>query len=390
MAWPFRHNWSSSYRVTYSFFTDVLTSRSGYEQRIAERVEPRRLIDTTLLADENTARAFDRFLWKTQADSFTHVDPVTGQSSLVRLADTVAVEHPASGVAVSTVTLAVDPGTDTYADPVLDAGVSYQGRYVFPFKANWRGGGAPDSLTLPRQTVDYGRGRISVTRPVPFAARTSTFSLLHGTHDEATTLVDFHRAMRGRQGEFWLPSVLDDLVVLDVVGTTLVIDGADAADMYAADAVNSAVRLEMRSGSVYYRRVQTAQPSGGTTLLSLNADIPEPVNADTLRFCGWMRVGRFASDDLTIEWRTDQVAESQVQAVTLPYVAAENALGLDPLIDYFGWNFFLLFGDPLDYIVNVEAPLVDDVMNRSELAFQFGDPLAYAVNRSAPKVEEYP
>lgn len=360
MAWPFRHNWSSSYRVTYSFFTDVLVSRSGYEQRIAERIEPRRVIETSVLADGDTVRALERYLWTTQSNAFTHVDPVTGQSSLVRVADTQTIDHPAGGVSVAAFALAVEPGTDTYAEPALNAEDSYQGRYLFPFAVNWQEG-VPDSLFTPRQTVDYGRGRISVTRPIPFATRTSTLTLLRASRAEATALVEFHRGMHGRQGEFWFTSVLDDFEVLDVSGTTLTVRGADVAAMYMADAVNAGVRLTMRSGAVHYRQVVDAQVSGGLTLLSLAMAVPELVNTATVRECSWMRVGRFASDDLTIEWRTNTVAQAQVQVQTLPYVAPENTLNFDEgtqwLIDYYGGAFVnRYFFDALFRVLNVLEP----------------------------------
>jgi len=389
MAWPFRHNWSSTYRVTYSFLTDILASRSGFEQRIAERVEPRRSIETTLLADEDTARAVDRFVWATGPATFDHVDPVAAAVSTVRLADTQTLEHPNGRVVVSAVTLAVEPGTDTYDEPTPDVALSYEGRYVFPFRVDWREG-APDTLALTRTTLNYGRGRIAVTRPIAFASRTSTFNLLRASVDEAIALVDFHRYMRGRQGDFWCPSVLDDLVVTggesvsfaltteDGIPLTtedgLTIDvqeaGVPSAYLYVrgqgalVDEVNVAVRLEMRSGTVYYRRIVESTDIGNNqVLLTLSALVPEIVDQQTVRRCSWMRVGRFASDDLTIEWVTDAVARSQVQVVTLPYSEPETTFSDDPLtlylLDEVGADNFLRYADLKDYIVNTQIPRLD-------------------------------
>lgn len=389
MAWPFRHNWSSPYLVTYSYLTSIITSDQGYEQRIAERDEPRRTITTSVLVDEDGARSLDRFIWSTQADAFAHVSPVTGQSSSVRLPQDMPVDHPNGTVAVATVALSVEPGTDTYDDPLLDAGSSYAGRYVFPYTVNWREG-VPNTFSLPRQTIDYGGGRIAVAQPIPFAARSGTFNLVFT--DNAVPLIDFFRSMRGRQGEFWLPSTLDDFrVTSTTTSDRLRVAGSDAYDMWRRDSVNAGIVLQMVHGSRYYRRVVDASLVGADSVLVFDREVPDIVSPTAVRRAAWLRVARFASDDLTIEWRTSTTAISQVQAVTLPYAASETVTGLDDLIDYFGYGFFAgLFGDLLDYIVNVEAPLIDDVMNRSELAFQFGPPLAYVVNVSAPKNEEYP
>lgn len=363
MRWPFKHNWLASYQVTYSYLTNIVTSYSGKEQRIAKRGEPRRSVQTRVTLDSDDARTFDRFLWVAGADPFDFDDPVRPRTSSVRLQDSVTVDHATSGVSSADITLAVEPGTDTYGEPDVDYGNSYQGRLVFPFSINWKSG-VPDALSFPRRTIDFDSGRIAVDRPVAFNTRATTVSLLRAGLDEVSRLLDFFGLMRGRQGEFYAVSVLDDFrVVAETVSTTVQVAGL-VADMF--DSVNCGIVIELKNGLRFYRLVTTAAESGGTTLLSVDQPFNDSVSPATVRRCAWMRVARFASDDLTIEWITSTVAQSQVQVQTLEYALSETAFAFDDLTEYlvdvYGWGNFLLGADPMDYAVNVQIPgLRDDV-----------------------------
>jgi hypothetical protein len=64
--WPFAPNWRDSYRTTYEFKTDIFTSRSGKEQRRAQRTTPRRGIQFTVTRAQSELRSLDRFLFKMQ------------------------------------------------------------------------------------------------------------------------------------------------------------------------------------------------------------------------------------------------------------------------------------------------------------------------------------
>lgn len=353
-AWLFPHQWASTYQVTLSFKTDVLTSQSGYEQRIAQRGEPRRTITTEVLRDDLAAQALDRFVWRVGPDVFQHTDPTSGYVSQVRFGDQQTISHVSTRVASATISLSVEPGTDniTYDEP--NAYASFASRYVFPFAIN-RSGSRDDTLALPRRTADFGRGRISVTRPVAFATRSLSMLLLRVGRDETDALSAFFAAMRGRQGEFWGQSHLDDLTVLETVSNTVTVAGADVAD--TVDVVNVGLAFTTWQGDVFYRRVTGAAVSGNTTLLQLDNDVP--VRRANIERCAWLRLCRFASDDLTIEWTTAMVAQSQVQFQTVPYEEPETAVldeGTAWLLDYHGGTFAetVIVGPLLDVLNRIE------------------------------------
>jgi len=352
--WPFKHNWNASYVVTYSFKTEVLTSRSGREQRRALRFESRRTIQTTLLSAPGLQRQADAWLWGQQAEPFDHVDPVSGALSRVRLPAELTLTHRTARVAESTITLDVDPGSDTLAAALPDARFVYQGRYVLPFAPDW-GPGIPDTLSFPRQAVDFDSGRIAVTRPIAFGSRSTAIALLSVGAAELAPVVDFFRWARGRQRDFLAPSPADQLDIIETVSSTIIVDG-DVTGM-VSDGVNSVVKIAVTGGTVFYREVLEAELSGGVTFIRLVQDIPDVVNRDTVRSAHWVRVARFASDDLSIEWKSSTVATPQMQFVSLPPSDPENGPDYDAdtaaLIDYFG---SFAFTDPLQVIVNQLTP----------------------------------
>lgn len=60
--WPFAVNWSEGFHVTYEFWTEIIESRSGREQRICSRAVPRKTFEFQSLVKFATRRRFDGFV----------------------------------------------------------------------------------------------------------------------------------------------------------------------------------------------------------------------------------------------------------------------------------------------------------------------------------------
>jgi concanavalin A-like lectin/glucanase superfamily protein len=64
---PFRHNWTSEIRETYSWLTEVLPAEQDYEQRVSLRSRPRRSLEYDVFAyDQNLRRRLQAFLFQNQ------------------------------------------------------------------------------------------------------------------------------------------------------------------------------------------------------------------------------------------------------------------------------------------------------------------------------------
>lgn len=71
-AWVFEPNWGGdSYKVSYSFKTEFITSRSGKDQRIALRTSPRKSVAYQTLLNGDQFRQYKDVMWYWQDKNFT-------------------------------------------------------------------------------------------------------------------------------------------------------------------------------------------------------------------------------------------------------------------------------------------------------------------------------
>ena len=69
--WPFLPNWDSKFAQTFEYKTEILTSRAGREQRIAQRTTPRTTIEFSCVATGDDRKLLGRIL-----DRYQHVDHI--------------------------------------------------------------------------------------------------------------------------------------------------------------------------------------------------------------------------------------------------------------------------------------------------------------------------
>lgn len=68
--WPFTVNWNNSYRVSYEFRTEVLTTWAGREQRIAHRMTPRKKVTFSTLVHNRDLTRMNNLMWSWQTRAF--------------------------------------------------------------------------------------------------------------------------------------------------------------------------------------------------------------------------------------------------------------------------------------------------------------------------------
>lgn len=75
-TWPFQPNWRQNVDLTLTFNTDLITSRSGREQRRALRSTPRRELQYTVTLSHNETRTLHRLLTIWQSRLWAIPDPL--------------------------------------------------------------------------------------------------------------------------------------------------------------------------------------------------------------------------------------------------------------------------------------------------------------------------
>jgi hypothetical protein len=426
--WPFAPNWRSPPEVEISYRTDIITSRSGREQRRALRATPRKRIGYTITVDRTDRQRLTQLLSTWQGRTMLMADPtrrvtletgspaaaglmtvpeipawlavdrqimvgadlatvteVDGETvafepanattllpgTIVRpalqgqLTGTLGAAHPTSRVAEARVNFALDPASE-----LIDEGEAslyiHGGREVFTFRPNWAET-LDQNFDWPVEQVDFGHGRIRTYQPIEMGWFTQSATFVGATPAEANDLEAFFHRMRGRRGEFFMPTGTDDITMR----TTAAADtaflravGTDLYDNYRNDTRYRAIAVRTRDGRLILRSIGSMylvdDGLGSDTIIELTENWFFDLHPDEVATISWLSVFRFAADDVAFEWPASHVAQVKLAMRSLENLPAEKPLtGLDGAAQWVleAWGPLYQFDD-LDYAVNVRYPAI--------------------------------
>jgi hypothetical protein len=390
---PIHPNWREAVSVETEWMTEIITSRSGREQRRARRSLPRRKIAFLATVTDKEFRTLNRLLDTRQQDKLQFPDwsasyplasgslagstvlavalpasvesgdalYLTGgelvtvssrDSTTATLSAPLALDHPSGRVVicspghfanavdstryssrVAEVPIRVDFDPASHWEGYGVEGGRFKGREVFPFRPNW----ANDigiSFESPHSFVDYGFGPTRNFSEIDFNTRVTRAVFLSRSRAEAEQIVQFFNRQRGQRGEFYMPSFGRELLpvsgILNASNTLLVEDNGIALD-YSGSTVFQHIILTKSDGTSILRRVTGFGQSGVNTVLTVDAVWGESVAQDAIQSVQWLCVHRFASDALTVDWLTSEVAQiaanfKTLEDLTVDYVSANGAV----------------------------------------------------------------
>lgn len=381
-------DWETGYRVTYQYLTEILQSRDGSEQRIAQRQSPRKTLEYKARLFGDTRREFVNQMWTDQPAKFVHPEqskvlfldapakagdvtlvlsetpgdwvrpgtilvfgsgsaaelksvalypagnvltlrsPVLGnwsvdtqifQATIGRYAPSLTFQHRTDDVSEAQIVFEVTPASES--EFVSDAPkVSFDGREVFDLDADWS---SPMTITKAHEVedLDFGRGITSRATPVRFGTYSPTISLLLRSKASAEYLRQFFGRQKGRQGEFWIKSPLADMRLRSdaAPGSNLIrVVGTTARDVFESGITHTAVAIILEDGLTVFAKVLSATTVGGfDTQFSLSTTFPTGLPMDAVDKVCWLTNARFGSDNLVIDWQTDDLATSRLAIISL-------------------------------------------------------------------------
>lgn len=185
---------------------------------------------------------------------------------------------------------------------------TYEARPVFARPPNWREN-VSVKLQHLREILDSGRGQTSLYTPVKRMVRTEKLGFLFKTQAEVDDLLALFMYLMGKRGSFWAPTWTRDIVpetTATAGSAALTVPGLDFGLSYASSDTHNVVMVRWPGGTYQVNRIASYAVSGGDTLLSM-ADAWVADVAPDLMVC-WCPLVRLASDTLSVEWVTDQVA----------------------------------------------------------------------------------
>ncbi len=234
-----------------------------------------------------------------------------------RLAASVSGKKHTDRVAEVSVSFEQTPASEIVL-PVPNAPEIFNGREMFLTKFNW-GDGVDMTWESEREVVDYGFGRIGVFTPYPFTSNIRKLTFVGRNYAQAKLLLDFFVRCQGQRGEFYMPTWEQDIIIYRDVpsnSSDLRILNTDFYTTYKDSTVYKAIMIRLRDGTKLFRRVQSVVVAdddiGLDSVITVDTSFVTGFTAADVLMISWMPVWRHATDNLSIEWLTNSVAQLQM------------------------------------------------------------------------------
>lgn len=230
--------------------------------------------------------------------------------------------------ATISVTFSADPGVEVYPDAGA-APVMFNGRELFLKRPNWADTLSPNFQSY-LQTVDYGVGRLDYFLPITYNDRFHKGNYVAQDIASAEDIERFQRRVLGQLSEFYMPTFTEDLVIMEPALATTVslrIAGPETARDYSLDTIYKDLIIFLHDGTYLPRHVQSIfevdDAQGNDTIIQVTEAFPVDLDEFNVRQICWMPLWRMASDAITFNYLTDEVAEFALNMKTLEYEDAE-------------------------------------------------------------------
>lgn len=227
-----------------------------------------------------------------------------------------------SAVQIAPMSFRLRPGAqqEDYGTPPA----TYDSRELWTRRPNWV---QSPSITYlqPVDHVDYGVGMVGRYAPVTVADRITQATYHMGSRADVAALLAFWGRCRGRRGEFYAPTWLDDTVLAEPVeagATTVRVTAPRVSQRFPDLEVYRHIYLESMTHGPLIRTITSA--IGGLTGSQLTLSEPLPAMAQGDVVAGyWLPLCRHAADALTVQWTTDEIASVTISPQAMRWRAAE-------------------------------------------------------------------
>lgn len=172
-------------------------------------------------------------------------------------------------------------------------------------------------------TLDFLTGKRSVDdrAGLPFVRNSYSWLLPDRATEHAHR--QFLLARGGRWKPLWIPSWTSDLTLAQNVGagaSNIYVEDADYVQHLLGKVGKRDIRIRLKSGTIYYRRIINATDAGvpaGQEQLNLDSPLPAAFNVSDVDSIMFMALQRLDGDGVEIAWDTVSVARCSAMFRTL-------------------------------------------------------------------------
>lgn len=202
-----------------------------------------------------------------------------------------------------------------------DSGDTFAGYRVYLGRTDWA---EPVEVEALRQLeiLDYETGAAWVDDISGLAALLKSWHWTLASRAEVVALRAWLHARAGRLVPFWSPTQGDDIEVLAPIGasdTAITIRNIGYKRYIDGRVDRRHVVIETKAGTRYYRTITAASEiDDDTEMLAIDSALGATIQVADLKRVRFMHLVRLDSDDVEIEWYSDQIAQCSTMLRGLP------------------------------------------------------------------------
>jgi len=226
----------------------------------------------------------------------------------------------------------VRPGTQA-VEPATSPLQTFDSRELWLEKPNWAD---------PPQTVDYHPtvfinfevGRVDRIADVDFQQKRLVLNYTGRDFAQSEMLREFFFRCAGQCREFYMPTWEYDIDAAQgwVSGDDIiVVDGVEFAGTYADDPVRfgAGVALVLLDGTIVYKQIadifaEVDSNGDGQSIIQLTETMGQDIDLEDVEKICWVPLWRFATDQCSFEFLTDEVCQVAFTVQTQPWSAKDG------------------------------------------------------------------
>ena len=168
------------------------------------------------------------------------------------------------------------------------------------------------------EDIDFERGAVSRKLTNLFPKRLLRYSYLLHTPERIEHVLGLFFRVRGRQKSFYMPSFLHEATITEnTTRRRFTVPGNQFFRTYADSPVFKWLRISHQAGVYLVEVASIEETDDGDSQVTLVDQMPASLTPAEIRMISWVNLVRFETDSLTVNWRTDGVAETTLNLRTL-------------------------------------------------------------------------
>ena len=202
-------------------------------------------------------------------------------------------------------TTALDPLNPIVAE---ESEYYFRGYPVFDFNHNWSRD-PEHQFSRKLDLLDFGYGAIGFDTPEVDSHWVGRITGFSRSAAEMDRLCEFFFRRKGQRGVFYCPTGMDDLSFVSVAEdrSRVTFKGTEPRDLFEGNLVYRNIALTSSATGMFFAGVKSVEIAGGDTVCVLDAELP--VDFGAVSRSSWLFMARFASDQLSIAWETNTIAQ---------------------------------------------------------------------------------